>query len=112
MCTYSSHCSLYHSGVVLAFIFIFVILIVPVVKKLNDFSFCLDFRLFFGLQLIHSNLRQYCQFTRDFFPTFLFITIHCIFLPAFVLFLNNIFAFECYSVAYLFSLINFHFESV
>ena len=50
LCPYSSHSQLYHSSIVLAPTFIFVILILSV-KKLNDFSFFLDLG-FFGLQLI------------------------------------------------------------
>ena len=51
LCPYSSHSCLYHSSLILASTFIFVILIFSVVKKLNEFSFFLDLG-FFGLQLI------------------------------------------------------------
>ena len=47
LCPFSSHSLLYHSSFVLAPTFIFVILI-SVVKKLNEFSFFLDLG-FFGL---------------------------------------------------------------
>ena len=49
LCPYSSHSRLYHSSFVLAPTFIFVILIFPVVKKLNEISFFLDLGVF-GLQ--------------------------------------------------------------
>ena len=59
LCSYSSLNSLYHSSFVLAPAFVFVILIFSLVKKLNDFSFFLDFRHCSGLQLISFNIRQY-----------------------------------------------------
>ena len=57
LCPYSSHSLLYHSSFVLAPIFVFVILIFSVVKKLNEFSFFLNLG-FFGLQLISKLLNS------------------------------------------------------
>ena len=88
LCPYSLHSRLYHSSFVLAPTFIFVILIFSVVKILNEFSFFLDLG-FFGLQLIELKIRQYWEFARKSFPTFLLITIHCNFLPVLVLFLDD-----------------------
>ena len=59
LCPYCSHSSSYLSGSVLAPTFIPVLLIFSVINKLNDFGFFLDFRHFFGLQLISFNIRQY-----------------------------------------------------
>ena len=56
-----------------------------VVKKLNDFRFFLDFRHFFGLQLISFNIRQYWEFASKSFPKFTLTTFYCNFLPALVL---------------------------
>ena len=57
LCPYFSLSSLYHFSLVLAPTFIFVIVIFFFsVIKLNDISFFLDFRRFFGLQLISFNL--------------------------------------------------------
>ena len=84
LCPYSLHCSLYHSSFVLAPTLIFVILIFPVVKKLNVFSIFLDFRHFFGMQLISFNIKQYWEFARKPFPKFLFINIHSNLLQALV----------------------------
>ena len=83
----SLHYSLYCFGFVLAPTFIFVILIFSVVKKLNDLSFFLDFRHFFGLQMISFNIRQSWEFARKSFPRLTRITIYCNFLEALVLFL-------------------------
>ena len=66
LCPYSSHSGYYHSIFVLAPTLIFGILIFSVVK-MNDFSFFLDFRHFFGLQLISFNIRQYLEFDSKFF---------------------------------------------
>ena len=59
LCPYCSHSSRYLSSSVLAPTFIPVLLIFSVINKLNDFGFFLDFRHFFGLQLISFNIRQY-----------------------------------------------------
>ena len=49
LCPYSLHSSLYRCSFLLALTFIYVILIFSVVEKLNDFSYFLDYRHFFGL---------------------------------------------------------------
>ena len=88
LCPYSLHSRLYYSSIIMPPTFIFVILIFSVVKKLNEFSFFLDLG-FFGFALIYFKIRQYWEFARKSFPTFLVITIHCNFLPGLVLFLDN-----------------------
>ena len=87
LCPYSSSSSFYHASFVLAPTFIQLILIFSV-KKLNDFGL-LDFRHFFGLQLISSNIKQYWEFASQHFPKLSLITIFCNFLPALELFWND-----------------------
>ena len=53
--------------------------------KMNDFSFFLDFRQFFGLRLISFNIRQDWKFDSKLFPKFPLTTIYCNFLPVLVL---------------------------
>ena len=100
LCSLCSHSSLYHFSFDLAPTFILLILIFSVIKKLNDFGFFLDFRYFFGLQLILFNIRQYWQFARVPFPECPIITFILIFSGLGIV-LKRFFAFECFSVAVL-----------
>ena len=74
LCPHSSHSSLYYSRFVLAPTLVLAILIFSVVEKLNDFCFFLDFRHFFGLQLISFKIRQYWEFARKPFRNFALYT--------------------------------------
>ena len=53
--------------------------------KMNDFSFFLGFRHFFGVQLISFNIRQYWEFDSKPFPNCPLLTYYCYFLPTLVL---------------------------
>ena len=89
LCPCSSHSSLYSSSFLLTPTFIFVVLIFSVSRKLNGFSFLLDFCHFFGLQFVSFNIRQYCEFASKPFSKFPLISIFCMFFSALVLFLSN-----------------------
>ena len=52
--------------------------------KMNDFNFFLDFRHFFGFQLMSFNIRQYWEFDSKPSPKLSLMTIYCNFLQAFL----------------------------
>ena len=111
VCSYSSFSSLYHFSFVLAPAFVIVILIFSVVKKLNYFSFFLDFRHFFGLQLISFNRRlllRVCWKAVSIISTYYYLL--KFFGLGFVF--KRFFAFEFHSVACVFSMILLIFELV
>ena len=88
-CPYSFTSNLYLSSFVVAPTFINVLLIFSVIKKWNVFNFFLDFRHFFGLQLVSFNIRQYWEFTRKVFSKISTYYHLLQFFPASVLFLDD-----------------------
>ena len=111
LCPYSSPSGLYHSSFFLAHSFIFFILIFSVVKKLIDFSFFLDFHcLWFAIDFIQvqANTESCLESIFQNFRLLLFIAF---FLGLGIVF-KRFFAFEFYSVAYVFSVIILIFELV
>ena len=71
----------------------------------------LEFRHFFGLQLVSFNIKQYWEFARKFYlfqNFYLSVSIAIFFRPCYCF--KRLFAFEYYSVAYVFSMINLLFE--
>ena len=91
---------------VLAPTFIFATLILSIVKKIEWFQPFLEFRHFFGLQLIWFSIRQYWEFVRKPFPNFHLLLLIAVF-SGFGIVFKRFFALESFSVAYVFSMINY-----